>query len=265
MTLNTSTTPTATPKRRRQYNETHQKALWEEYAKNPTKEIRNQLILEYAPLVRYIAKKISINLPPSLDEADLVSFGMFGLVDAINKFDTTRGLQFQTYAMNRIRGSIIDELRHIDWVPRSVRQKMRKVELATQTLDANLGRIPTEQEIADQLGVTTKQYQQMQTQFTNAYITSLDTVILPGETGQTLGERMKSDSFDAPDNAYETTELKLALAKAVKYLPERERVVISLYYFENLTLNEIGQVLGVTESRVCQIHAHALTTLKTAV
>jgi RNA polymerase sigma factor FliA len=239
-------------------------ALWADYKASRSGVIRDKLILHYAPLVKYVASRVSVGLPQNVEHADLVSYGIFGLIDAIDKFETDRGVKFETYAIRRIRGAIIDELRSIDWVPRSVRAKARAVEQAFAALEAELGRAPTDAEMAKALDMTENDLQQIFTQVSFVGVVALDDIFpRASERGETttLADTI-ADKGDGPVGLYEVEEVRQALATAINRMPEREKVVLTLYYYENLTLAEIGQVLGVTESRVCQIHTRAVLQLK---
>jgi RNA polymerase sigma factor FliA len=233
--------------------------IWLEYKEHGSRAHRDALILAYSPLVKYVASRVASGLPQSVDHADLVSYGMFGLIDAIDKFDLERGYKFETYAMARIKGAILDELRSIDWVPRSVRAKARSMERAFSKLEAALHRAPTDAEVAEELGVTDEQYQHLLSQLSIAGVAALDEVMAGGERGEatTLGDTIP-DREDGPMASLERSETRRIVAHIVSTLPEREKTVLSLYYYENLTLAEIGRILGVTESRVCQIHTKAV-------
>jgi RNA polymerase sigma factor FliA len=238
--------------------------LWSEYKRSGDRRARDQLIVRYSPLVKFVAGRVSAGLPQSIEQADLVSYGMFGLIDAIEKFDTDRNIKFETYAITRIKGAIIDELRSIDWVPRSVRAKARAVEQAYASLEASLGRAPSDGEVAAALQISEADLQQIFGQISYIGIVALDEVISGGgERGDsvTLGDSL-ADRGEGPMAAFEVEEMKQILAGAINRLGDREKIVLSLYYYENLTLAQIGQVLGVTESRVCQIHTKAVMQLR---
>ncbi len=239
--------------------------LWSEYKRSGNRKARDQLIVRYSPLVKFVAGRVSAGLPQSIEQADLVSYGMFGLIDAIEKFDTDRNIKFETYAITRIKGAIIDELRSIDWVPRSVRAKARAVEQAYASLESSLGRAPTDAEVAAALQISEADLQQIFGQISYIGIVALDEVISGGggERGDsvTLGDSL-ADRGEGPMAAFEVEEMKQILAGAINRLGDREKIVLSLYYYENLTLAQIGQVLGVTESRVCQIHTKAVMQLR---
>lgn len=237
--------------------------LWVEYKQSGDRRVRDRLILRYSPLVKFVAGRVAAGLPHSIDQADLVSYGMFGLIDAIEKFDASRNIKFETYAITRIKGAIIDELRSIDWVPRSVRAKARAVEHAYVQLEGTLGRPPTDSEVAEELGISEQELQRIFGQISYIGIVGLDEVISGGERGEsaTLGETL-ADRSEGPMAAFEVEEMKQILAGAINRLGEREKIVLSLYYYENLTLAQIGEILGVTESRVCQIHTKAIMQLR---
>lgn len=238
--------------------------LWARYQAERDAATRDALILNYAPLVKFVAGRVAVGLPPSVEHADLVSYGMFGLIDAIDKFQPERGFKFETYAMSRIRGAILDELRSIDWVPRSVRSKARNIEKAMVKLEGMLNRSPTDEEIAAELGWADEQYQSVLGQISSVGVAALDEMLtVNGERGEmlTLGDTL-SDGSHGPMGAFEVAEVRQLLAQAVNTMPEREKIVLTLYYYESLTLQEIGKVLGVTESRVCQIHTKAVLQLR---
>jgi RNA polymerase sigma factor for flagellar operon FliA len=240
--------------------------LWATYKSSGEKADRDRLILVYAPLVKYVASRVAVGLPQSVEQGDLVSYGMFGLIDAIEKFDLERGFKFETYAISRIRGAILDELRSIDWVPRSVRAKARAIEQAYGKLENELRRTPTEAEIALELDLTDDQLQTTLSQISFIGLAALDEVMGGGERGEsmTLGDTVP-DAGQSPSAAFEVVEMKQILADAVGGMPEREKLVLTLYYYEGLTLAEIGRVLGVTESRVCQIHTKAVLQLRSRI
>src|SRR5688572_5540647 len=237
--------------------------LWQEFKETGDTKHRDALIVHYSPLVKYVAGRVAVGLPQNVDQADLVSYGIFGLIDAIEKFDLERGFKFETYAIARIKGAIIDELRSIDWVPRSVRAKARSLEKAYAKLESKLHRTPTDAELAAELGMTDNQLQQTFSQISFIGLVALDEM-LGGERGgdsMTLGDTI-ADSSDGPMAAYEVEEMRQILAQAINDMPEREKIVLTLYYYEGLTLAEIGEVLGVTESRVCQIHTKSVIHLR---
>jgi RNA polymerase sigma factor FliA len=231
-------------------NESTVEELWAAYRADPSLELRNRLVLQYSPLVKYVAGRLRARLPESVEYADLVSDGILGLMEAIDRFDPGRGLAFQTFAVPRIRGAMVDALRGLDWVPRSVRDKVRKVEAAQQSLEARLGRIPDDPEIAAELGITVSALRDL---YAKVAFTSVATV-------EDL--ELADDLSAAATQEIEDDQAKAALLKVVRELPERDQVIIALYYFEGFTLAEIGQVLGVTESRVSQLHSRATLVLR---
>jgi RNA polymerase sigma factor for flagellar operon FliA len=239
--------------------------LWEGFKATGDQHLRERLILHYSPLVKYVAGRVGVGLPPNVEQGDLVSYGIFGLIDAIEKFDLDRAIKFETYAINRIRGAIIDELRSIDWIPRSVRSKARDVERAYQALEAKLQRTPTEPEVAEQMGVTLDELHAIFNQVSFVNVVALDELMNSsadrGDKG-TLGDTLEDKNAPDPMGAFESEETKVILAQAIQGLPEREKIVVTLYYYEGLTLAEIGQVLGVTESRICQMHTKAVLQLR---
>lgn len=239
--------------------------LWLEYKTTATAAARDKLILNYSPLVKYVAGRVSTGLPATIEQADLVSYGIFGLIDAIEKFEIGRGIKFETYAISRIKGAIIDELRAIDWVPRSVRFKAREVEKALSHLENELHRAPTDGEVAAQMGISVAELRSIYNQISFVSVVALDDLLsLGSDKGDKLPliETIEDTSSENPVAVYETEEMKRILAGAINKLPEREKVVIALYYYEGLTLAEIGQVLGVTESRICQMHTKAVMQLR---
>ncbi len=235
--------------------------LWESYRRTPTRQARDRLILQYSPLVKYVAGRVAVGLPQNVEQSDLVSYGIFGLIDAIEKFDPARGFKFETYAISRIKGAILDELRSIDWVPRSVRAKGRAVERAFSKLEAELKRSPTEAELAEELEMSLAQLQQVLGQLSLTGVAALDEMLGDRSDSATLGDTIP-DAGDGPGALLEMRELRGQLAKAIERMPEREKVVLTLYYFENLTLARIGEVLKVTESRVSQLHSKAMLQLR---
>jgi len=241
----------------------HLDGLWGRYKATNGREARDQLILHYSPLVKYVAGRVGVGLPQNVDQADLVSYGIFGLIDAIEKFDPERGFKFETYAISRIKGSILDELRSIDWVPRSVRAKARNLEKAYAKLEGKLHRSPTDEELADELDMTEGQLAALLSQISFVGMAALDEMLAGGDRGEsiTLGDTI-ADSGRGPVSTYEAEETRQLLAQTINRMPERERLVLTLYYYEALTLAEIGEVLSVTESRVCQIHTKAVLQLR---
>jgi RNA polymerase sigma factor FliA len=239
--------------------------LWSAYknasGEEEIRELRDQLILMYSPLVKYVAGRVGSGLPNSVDSADLVSYGVFGLIDAIEKFDLERGLKFETYAMSRIRGAIVDELRSLDWVPRTLRAKAREIEQAYQRLEGRLYRAPKDTELASEVGMTVRQLQGVLGRLATTGITTLEGALDNERSDLNRGDAL-ADRRDGPGDGLLARESKTALMKGVASLPERERQVLTLYYFEGLNMAEIGQALEVSESRICQIHAKAVLHLR---
>jgi RNA polymerase sigma factor for flagellar operon FliA len=237
---------------------------WHQFKSTGAVEAREKLILHYAPLVKYVASRVATGLPASVEQADLVSYGMFGLIDALTKFEPGRGNKFETYAIPRIKGAIIDELRAMDWVPRSVRFKAREIEKAHTDLEAMLKRQPSEKEMAERLGITLRELHDVVSQISFVSVLALDELV---SVGADRGEQVSlidtlADKGVDPTSGVESQETRGLLAAAVNSLSEREKIVVTLYYFEGLTLAEIGEILGVTESRVCQIHTKAVGSLR---
>lgn len=223
--------------------------VWTEFKATGSPELRNRLVVQYAPLVKYVAGRLRSGLPQNVDTNDLVSEGVFGLIDAIEKFDMSRGLEFQTYAVPRIKGAMIDALRSQDWVPRSVREKLRAIERAHAVLVERLGRTPTEEEIAGEMGITPKALNGLYAKVSYTSIAAVEDLVVV-------------DEAPAPGAALEDDAVKEALLRHVRDLRERDQIIVALYYYEGFTLAEIGQVLGVTESRVSQLHTRAMLALR---
>lgn len=243
------------------------KDTWTHYKTggSPTapKVLRERLILHYRPLVSQVAKRVGMTLPAHIDDEDLASFGMFGLMDAIEKFDLDRGIKFQTYASTRIKGAIIDELRSDDRVPRSVRSQIRNLSQTLQALETQLQRPPTDEELAEALGVSQEELHKSRGEQNFIHLVALDALTQPeGESEHSLMNSLQDNRTESPALAYEAEEIKESLSRAVTYLPEREAIVVCLYYYEGLTLAEIGQALNVTESRVCQMHTRAMSQVR---
>ena len=238
--------------------------LWLEYTKSHDQLVRDRLILTYAPLVKFVAGRVGASLPAHVDEQDLVSYGLLGLIGAIERYDPTREIKFETFAMARIRGAIIDELRSLDWVPRSVRTRARQIERAIAALEKELMRAPTDEEIAAKLGLTDDELEESLHEISRSSVAALDELWSPSGSGDQIAliDTIEDESGPNPEMTLEQSEVKEALAEAISALPEREKLVVTLYYYEELTLREIGEVLGVTESRVSQLHTKAILRLK---
>jgi RNA polymerase sigma factor for flagellar operon FliA len=242
-------------------------SLWREFSVNKgDKALRDRLILTYAPLVKYVAGRLGSGLPAHVDEGDLVSYGLLGLIGAIERYDPDRDVKFETYAIARIKGSIIDELRAMDWVPRSVRARARDIERAIAELERKLHRAPTDEEIAEKIGISQDELEESLTDISRSSIAALDelwTVSSSGGGDQVaLIDTIEDTEAPDPQGSLSQTEMKEAIGEAIARLPEREKLVVTLYYYEELTLREIGEVLGVTESRVSQLHTKAILRLK---
>ena len=238
-------------------------ALWERYRDTQDPEVRERLILHYAPLVKYVAGRVAVGMPASVEHSDLVSYGIFGLMDAIEKFDLDKGFKFETYAITRIKGAIIDELRSIDWVPRSVRARARKIEAAVQRLETSLRRSPSEDELAAELGWSISELQETLAKVSMTSVAALDEVLAVGDGDRiSLVDTLQDLTAELPEESYEEVETKQLLRETITRLTEREQTVLGLYYFEGMTLSQIGDVLGVTESRICQIHTKAVLSLR---
>lgn len=238
--------------------------LWIEYKKTNNMEIREFLIKQYAPLVKYVAGKVAMGKPGNIDYEDLVGFGVFGLIDAIEKFDPAKNVKFKTYAVTRIRGSIYDELRSIDWVPRSVRQKSKEVEQAIQRIEAKTGKIATDKEIAEELEMDIREFYTVMTKISGTSLLSLSDTWYSGDDKDKISllDTIESPQSLNPDVTVERDAVKELIIKAINELPEKEKKVLVLYYYEDLTLKEIGEVLAVTESRVSQLHTKAIIRLR---
>ena len=240
-------------------------ALWAVFKGTGDLEARERLILHYAPLVTMVAGRVGAGLPSSVEQADLVSYGMFGLIDAIEKYETDRAVKFETYASSRIRGAVIDELRAIDWIPRSVRTKARAVDRAFATLEGELRRPPSEHEVADRLQMGVGDLRAIFTQLSTVNVAALDELLGSGsERGDSLSllDTLQDRRAADPAASLEVQETRDLLAKAIERLGEREKIVLVLYYYEGMTLAEIGRVLGVTESRISQMHTAAMLRLR---
>jgi RNA polymerase sigma factor FliA len=238
--------------------------LWHQYKKNTNNgQLREKLILHYLHLVRYVVSRLPISLPISIATEDLISYGTMGLMEAVERFDPDRGLKFETYAVTRIRGAIIDQLRFQDWIPRGVRKRSKNLSEAMRRLEEELGRTPTDDELAEELGVSKSKVQTMLAE-SNNYVLSLDDKYGGEASDNTLSlmDMVEDKNSPDPQGEYEANELRRRLAAAIASLPEREKLLVALYYHENMTLKEIGDVISVSESRVCQLHAQAILRLR---
>ena len=233
--------------------------LWIEFKKTKSPQLRDKFIRQYMPLVKYVAGKVSVGMPGSVDFDDLVGYGQFGLLDAINKFDPDKNVKFKTYAVTRIRGAIFDELRTLDWVPRSVRQKSREIEDTIVQLESKLGRPASDSEVAGAMGLSEDEYHQTILKVSGTSVLSLNDVWYSGEDSEhvSIGDCIESPSSLNPDVIVEREEIRRVIIEAINELPEKEKMVLVLYYHEDMTFKEIGQVLEVSESRVSQLHTKA--------
>jgi len=238
--------------------------LWQEYRKTRDPKIREAFIKQYAPLVKYVAGRVAVGMPNNVEFDDLVGFGVFGLIDAIEKYDTEKNVKFKTYAVTRIRGAIFDELRLIDWVPRSVRQKTREVETTISSLEAQLGRTASDQEIASAMGLDESEYLKVIQKISGTSIISLNDLWYSGDENDkvSIGDSIESPSSLNPDVMVVNDEIRRVIVDAINELPEKEKKILVLYYYEDLTLKDIGRVLQVTESRVSQLHTKAVLHLR---
>ena len=228
-------------------------------------ENTEQIVKEYSPMIKYVAHRIALRLPPHIEVDDLISVGAIGLMDAIEKYDPSRGAKFKTYAEFRVRGSILDELRSLDWVPRSVRQKASNLDAVASKLQSKLGRLPEDEEIAKEMGVTLEEFFKTLNETRNMPLLSLEDLGIARDSGdkQSLLDTLEGRGDVDPQTQMRLTELKNLIAAAIDSLPEKERLMVSLYYYEELTMKEIGEVLGITESRISQIHSKAVYRLRT--
>jgi len=239
--------------------------LWRRYKEDDDPRARERLVLAYSPLVKYVAGRMSTGLPAHVQEADLISYGLLGLISAIERFEPAREIRFETFAITRIKGSIIDELRSLDWVPRSVRAKAREIERANAKLEHRLHRAPSDQEMAKELETTVEDFQASLLRISNSSVVALDELWTVSDSSGdqvSLLDTIQDEAAVDPAQELDLTEMKDRLADAIARLPEREKLVVALYYYETLTLREIGEVLGVTESRVSQLHTKAVLRLK---
>ena len=234
--------------------------LWQEYDKKPTPELREKIILEYAPLVKVVAGRLAMYLGYNVEYDDLVGYGVFGLIDAIDKFDAKKEVKFETYASLRIRGAILDQIRKMDWIPRTVRQKQKQIDAAIREIEAATGRSASDEEIAAKLGISSDEYTDWQSQMKVTGVVSLEEFTEAGS--EIPNDRYGASHIAGPEEVVDKAELKQMLAEALQTLTEKEQKVVLLYYYEDLTLKEISNILDVSESRVSQLHTKALQKLK---
>lgn len=242
-------------------DENARKKMWDEYTKKKSPELREQIIVEYAPLVKVVAGRLSMYLGYNVEYDDLVGYGIFGLIDAIDKFDNGKAVKFETYASLRIRGAILDQIRKMDWIPRTIRQKQKRIDTAIKEVEATRGRNATDEEIALALGISDEEYSEWQQQMVVTNVVSLNEFMEQG--AEVPQDRNAAQSFDSPEKVLEQGELKQTLADSLELLTEKEKKVILLYYYEELTLKEIANILEVSESRISQLHTRALQKMKT--
>lgn len=237
--------------------------LWDEYRKNPSPQLREQLIIEYSPLVKVVAGKLTMYLGNNVEYDDLVGYGVFGLIDAIDKFDLTKEVKFETYASLRIKGSILDQIRKMDWIPRTIRQKQRKIDDAIKSVEQRTGKQASDKEVAGELGLSENELTDWQAQLNITNLISLNEFMDQGNEPIPDSGVNSSSHFEMPEESVAREELKEVLAQSLEILTEKEKKVILLYYYEDLTLKEISKVLDVSESRVSQLHTKALNKMKT--
>ena len=243
-------------------DEAGRKKLLEEYAKTKAPETREKIILEYAPLVKVVAGRLSMYLGYNVEYEDLVSYGIFGLIDAIDKFDYLKDIKFETYASLRIRGAILDQIRKMDWIPRTIRQKQKKIEAVIREVEQKAGHYATDEEIARGLGISDEEYLDWQSQMKVTGLVSLNEYMEQGSDVAQDYSRHTTSRFEAPEERIEKEELAKVLGEALQLLTEKEQKVITLYYYDELTLKEISSILEVSESRVSQLHTRALQKMK---
>ncbi|MCG8500323.1 MAG: FliA/WhiG family RNA polymerase sigma factor [Firmicutes bacterium] len=237
-----------------------QTSLWKQYSESKSSVVREKLILEYSPLVKYVAGRLNIYFGNNVEYEDLLSYGVFGLIDAIDKFDLAKGVKFETYASLRIRGAIIDSIRQLDWVPRTLRQKSKEIEKMYIELESKLGRQPDDREVADKLNISIKELHKVLNDLNISNLISLDEVL---EQNHESNIGLSYDSqFQSPTDYAEFNETKKILTESIDKLSEKEKKVVTLYYFEELTLKEISAIMKVSESRISQLHSKAVTKLR---
>ncbi len=235
--------------------------LWEKYLQDRTdKEVRDKLIVQYIYLARYVVGRIKVNMPPSFSFEDIVSFGIEGLIDAIEKYHPNKGAKFESYALMRIRGSIIDRMRSSDWLPRTLRRKIKEIKITTERLKQEIGRAPTSKEIADTIGMSEEKVLEILS--CDVSVNSIYDKKGTGEDSVEIIDTIEDENSNRPEEEMERVDAKKELELALKKLPERERMLLVFYYHENMTLKEIGEAINVSESRVCQLHAQAIMKLR---
>ncbi len=250
------------PKLKNRLQDEEDQKLWEQYRNTRDQRIKDALIMKYASFVKYVAGRIAVNLPSNVEFDDLVSYGILGLIDAIDKYDSERNVKFKTYAKTRIRGAVFDELRMLDWTPRSIRQKARKLEKAYAKLEGKLGRDAKDEEIAEFLNIDISELHKLFDETKKSLLLSLDEIFYDDDEGSSRFDFVEDEKSDNPQSKIEEAEAKKILADAISKLSDRERMVITLYYYEELTSKEIGKILGVSDSRVSQLHTKAILRLR---
>lgn len=244
-------------------DEAGKKKLLEDYAKTKSADLREKIILEYAPLVKIVAGRLSMYLGYNVEYEDLVSYGIFGLIDAIDKFDYLKEVKFETYASLRIRGAILDQIRKMDWIPRTIRQKQKRIDSVIRQIEQETGRAATDEEIAKNLGISEDEFQEWQSQMKITGLVSLNEFMEQGSDVPQDYNRRTTSHFVSPEENIEKEELTKVLEEALELLTDKEQKVITLYYYEDLTLKEISNILEVSESRISQLHTRALQKMKT--
>ena len=243
-------------------DEIARKRLWMDYRRTEAADLREKLILEYAPLVKVVAGRLSMYLGYNVEYDDLVSYGVFGLIDAIDKFDPAKAVKFETYASLRIRGAVLDQIRKMDWIPRTIRQRQKKIEDAIRDIEGEAGRAATDEEIAEKLGISGEEYLDWQSQMKVTNVVSLNEFLDAGMEIPQQAYQRTTARIDAPEEVVEKAELKKMLMESLGLLTEKEKKVILLYYYEDLTLKEISNILEVSESRISQLHTRALSKMR---
>lgn len=243
-------------------DEAGRKKLWEEYSRSRDSEIREKIILEYAPLVKLVAGRLSMYLGYNVEYEDLVSYGIFGLIDAIDKFDNMKEVKFETYASLRIRGAILDQIRKMDWIPRTIRQRQKQIDAVVKEIELTAGKTASDAEVAAKLGITEAEYLDWQSQMKITNVVSLNEYMEQGSEVPAEENRYTTTRFESPEENIAKEELRQVLEQALQLLTEKERKVILLYYYEELTLKEISSILEVSESRISQLHTRALQKMK---
>ena len=243
-------------------DEIARKRLWLDYRRTGAADLREKLILEYAPLVKVVAGRLSMYLGYNVEYDDIVGYGIFGLIDAIDKFDPAKAVKFETYASLRIRGAVLDQIRKMDWIPRTIRQRQKKIEDAIREIEAENGRSATDEEVAAKLGISDEEFLNWQSQMKITNVVSLNEFMDAGMEIPQQAYQRTTARIDAPEEVVEQAELKQMLMESLELLTEKEKKVILLYYYEDLTLKEISNILEVSESRISQLHTKALSKMK---